>query len=195
MRKTFYSEGTEVKMKRLFESLSEKDRRLYAGVEAGKLPHGGINYLSHVFSCDCKTIRSGIKEVSDTSFNTSDRIRRIGGGRKKTIEQLPNLEKVFLEIIHDHTAGDPMNEKVLWTDLTSQEICEYLLKRGFKVGAYVVKQLLNKHGYVKRSASKEQSIGSSENRDDQFVNISRLKKEFKKEGNPIISIDTKKKNC
>ncbi len=194
MLKEYYSKQTEIKMKEVFEGLSEKDRRIYAGIEGEKLPHGGIRYLSKVLGCSTKTICQGLKETSDLSLIPTGRIRREGGGRKKTIDKLDGLETAFLEVVKEHTAGDPMNEKVIWTDLTPLEISEHLVKKGFQVGKYVVKQLLKKHGYVKRTASKSESIGSSENRDEQFLNITRLKTEYQAAANPVISIDTKKKN-
>ena len=86
-----------------------------------------------------------------------------------------------------------MNEQVLWTDLSLKDIIAQLLAKGFPVGKYIVKQWLRKQGYVKRKASKSEPIGSCANRDEQFHNIARLKEEYQEAGNPIISIDTKKK--
>ena len=194
MLKKYYSEQTEIKMKEVFESLNEKDRRIYAGIEADKLPHGGISYLSKVFDCSTKTIHRGLKEISDLSLVPDSRLRRKGGGRKKTVEKLEGLNTAFLEVLKEHTAGNPMDEKIIWTDLTLLEISQHLIKKGFQVGKYVIKQLLKKYGYVKRNASKSESIGSSENRNEQFENIARLKAEYLAAGNPVISMDTKKKN-
>jgi hypothetical protein len=194
MLKTYYSKETEEKMKTMFEGLNEKDRRLYAGIEAEKLPHGGIRYLSKVLGCSDNTIQQGLKEISDPSLVPTKRLRREGGGRKKTVEKLDGLNTAFLEVLKEHTAGDPMDEKIIWTDLTPLEISQHLIKKGFQVGKYVIKQLLKEYGYVKRKASKSESIGSSENRDEQFLNITRLKAEYQASGNPVISIDTKKKN-
>jgi hypothetical protein len=67
MRKSFYRRSTEVKMKSLFDSLSEKNRRRYAAVEADKLGHGGINYISLLFGIDPKTIQSGLNDLNDDS--------------------------------------------------------------------------------------------------------------------------------
>jgi HSP20 family molecular chaperone IbpA len=63
-----YNEGTETMMKRLFNNLSEKDRRHYASVEAAKLEHGGMEYISELFGIDRKTIRVGIEELKKTTF-------------------------------------------------------------------------------------------------------------------------------
>lgn len=195
MESRFYEDQTEVVMKKVHASLSEKDRRRYAAIEAKKLPHGGISYIASLFKCSRNTIHSGINELKNQIDTTiSHRIRNVGGGRKKAIETIEGLELAFLKVLENHTAGDPMNEKIIWTDLTPKEISNILIKEGFQVGEYVVKQLLKKHDYVKRSASKQESIGSSENREEQFLNIDRLRKEYKEKGNPVLSIDTKKKN-
>ncbi len=73
MNKYPYSESTEILMKRLFNNLSEKDKRHYASVEAFKLEHGGIEYISTLFGIDRKTIRSGIEELKKTTFADQDR--------------------------------------------------------------------------------------------------------------------------
>lgn len=106
---------------------------------------------------------------------------------------MPGLEEHFLEVMRDHTAGDPMREEVKWTYLTAQEIAEELAKRGVAVSRKVVKQLLKKYRYVKRKARKSQAMGEHPDRNAQFENIARLKQEYQEAGNPIVSMDTKKK--
>jgi hypothetical protein len=97
-------------------------------------------------------------------------------------------------VLHDHTAGDPMRSEVKWTDLTRREICGRLAKRGTPAGKRVVKRLLKKHGYVKRKARKTQAMGPRHpERNAQFQNIARLKQEYLNAGEPVISMDTKKK--
>ncbi|MEH2077554.1 MULTISPECIES: hypothetical protein [unclassified Nostoc] len=77
-----YSSEVEAKMQRLYQSLSEKDRRRYAAIEALKLGWGGINYISQLFGCDDDTIRFGLKELEDETAMNMSEIRRSGGGRK-----------------------------------------------------------------------------------------------------------------
>lgn len=175
MAKKFYEKEIEVKMKEVYDSLSEKQRRIYAAIEADKLPHGGICYVAQILKCNRNTIYRGLREIENPENLKGSRIRQIGGGRKKEIEKQKGLEKSFLNLLKEHTAGNPMNEEVIWTDLTPLEISTLLKDEGFQVGDYVVKQLLKMHGYVKRSASKSKSIGSSMNRDEQFCNIARLR--------------------
>jgi hypothetical protein len=73
-----YPFDVEVKMKRLFNWLSEKDRRRYAAVEAAKLGHGGVEYIARVLSCDPKTIRQGLKELEEPEDPAADRVRKKG---------------------------------------------------------------------------------------------------------------------
>lgn len=96
-------------------------------------------------------------------------------------------------ILKDHTAGDPQKEDVIWTDLSNTEIRERLKNTGIVVGKRVVKRLLDKHHYKKRKIQKRRSTGQVSNRNEQFENISKFRKEYSASENPIISIDTKKK--
>lgn len=73
-----YTEEVELKMQRLFERLSEKDRRCYAAIEATKLGHGGIEYISKLFKVDPKTVRRGMTELEQTDDPAPNRIRKKG---------------------------------------------------------------------------------------------------------------------
>lgn len=92
-----------------------------------------------------------------------------------------------------HTAGDPQNEAIIWTDLSCTEIVKKMEESGEKIGRKLVKKLLKKHGYKKRKIQKRLKTGTAKNRDEQFKKIDRLKKKYQKSSNPIISVDTKKK--
>lgn len=190
----FYNEATELSMKQVYESLSEKDKRLYAAMEVKKLPYGGLSYISNILDCAPNTIYFGISELENPKDRPIERVRREGGGRKRIIETTDKIDEVFLEIIKEHTAGDPMNEKLIWTDLSPIQISELIGENGMKMSPYIVEQLLKKHGYSRRSALKSKSTGTSKNRNEQFENITKLKTGYEKQGNPIISIDAKKKN-
>ena len=103
------------------------------------------------------------------------------------------MEENFLRVLQERTAGDPMRQEVRWTDLTFEQIAGHLAEAGTPVSVPVVKQLLRKHGYVKRKAQKSKAMGQHPDRNQQFENIARLKQEYLEAGNPILSIDTKKK--
>lgn len=182
----------EKKMISFYNSLSEKDRRRYAAVEADKYGHGGITYVSAIFCCDEKTIRKGLDELDDKEAMERERIRTSGGGRKSIISSTENIDEIFLDILSEHTAGNPMNESVKWTNLTKGQIIKEMSKRGIKAGNNVVRKLLKKHKFVKRKLQKSLSTTEHKARDTQFKKISKVKKEYLNTDNPIISIDTKK---
>jgi hypothetical protein len=86
-----------------------------------------------------------------------------------------------------------MRQEVRWTDLTYEQIADHLAEAGTKVSVPVVKQLLKKHGYVTRKAQKARAMGGHPDRNRQFENIARLKREYLGSDNPVVSMDTKKK--
>lgn len=190
---TRYDEATEALIRKVHERLSEKDRRLYAAVEALKFPYGGISYISQLLGCSRDTIRKGIRELELEEDLLPDRDRKPGGGRKGALDSIPDIDEVFLDILEKHTAGDPMDEKVKWTNLSVKQIEEGLREKGIRVSRNIVRKLLKKHDYAKRKALKKKATGSSENRNEQFEIIAKLRAEFEKAGNPVISVDTKKK--
>jgi len=193
-------------MRRHYLSLNERDRRRYAGVEALKLGRGGQTYIAKVLGCSKRTVRKGAAEASELSMrevsekigNTPSepvRIRNTGGGRKPYWVSHPEIDGQFLSVLRDHTAGDPMDEKVRWTNLREKEIVKALQNdHGVEVSRNIVRQLLRKHGYRLRKAQKRKSMKNKvPNRNEQFDNILRLKTEYMASGNPVISMDTKKK--
>jgi Rhodopirellula transposase DDE domain len=96
-------------------------------------------------------------------------------------------------VLRDFTAGDPMRQGVIWTNLTPAEIAKRLDEKGTPVSVPVVRQLLERHGYVRRKTQKRLSKQQHRHRDQQFQNIARLRAEHMASANPILSIDTKKK--
>jgi hypothetical protein len=105
----------------------------------------------------------------------------------------PGLDAAFLEIIRCHTAGDPMREGVLWTNFSLRRLARELAKRGFRVNVEVVAQLLDKHHLGRRKALKKRSHKRHPQKDRQFQIIAQYRESYEKSGNPILSIDTKKK--
>jgi transposase len=151
-----YDSDTEIAMKKFYDSLSEKDKRRYAGIEALKLGHGGQKYIAKILGCSRNTVKKGACEVSDLPPKEVDkRIRQAGGGRKKYTEKWSQIDEQFLAILKEHTAGDPMDEQVVWTDLTHEEI-QQLLGETYAVWVSkpIIKKLLKKHGYRRRQAQK-----------------------------------------
>ena len=185
-----------IMMKKFYDSLNEKDKRRYAGLESMKIGHGGQTYISQIFGCDRKTIRKGIKELEnfprEVKYDSRIRIRK-----RKTASPDENKTKVdeaFLEIMENHKAGDPMKNGRLWTNLSRSAIASKIYKKvNIKVSEYDVKILLKKHNFGKRKVYKNQTRKSVENRNEQHEYITFLKLDFGAAGNPAISVDSKKK--
>jgi hypothetical protein len=192
-----YSPEVEETMRCLYQSLNEKDRRRFAGWEALRFGPGGRSYIARVLGCSRNTVSKGAREVSGLPTRAVEqRIRVKGGGRKRySVTWGPVLDEKFLSVLRDHTAGDPMDETVRWTNLTPSDIVKALRSEyEMAVSKFVVSQLLKKHHYRRRKAQKKSSLKQEiKHRNEQFENIARLKAEFKAAGNPIVSMDTKKK--
>jgi transposase len=188
-----YSAEIEKQMQEVFDRLSEKDKRVYAGVEALKFPYGGVSYIAQLFSCSRNTIRRGINDLNETVTILKKRDRKAGGGRKQVIKKQTDINDVFLSILKEHTAGDPMDETKKWTNLTCAKIGTLLAEEDFKVSRNIVRKLLKMNNYVKRKALKKKAAGGHVNRNSQFENIAKLRTLYTVAGNPVISVDTKKK--
>ena len=191
-----YEESIEKKMRKFYNTLSEKDRRRYAGIEAMKIGHGGIVYIEEVMGCSRKTVSKGIKELNalPSDIGYQRRVRKVGGGRKGYKIKIPDIDKRFFDVIKNNIAGNPMKEGVVWTNLSYRTIAEKLYENnGIKVSTTVIQKLKKAHNYGRRKAQKKTTMKKVKNRNEQFLNIARLKAESENNGIPIISMDTKKK--
>jgi hypothetical protein len=122
------------------------------------LGHGGQVYIAEVLGCSRNTVAEGIKELTtlpdDISYEC--RVRRAGGGRNGYRESYPGIDAPFLEVVADHTAGDPMDEQIRWTNLSRQAIADQLAEQhGIRVSVTVIKQLMKAHHYRLRKAQKK----------------------------------------
>src|SRR5215216_142350 len=127
---TAYPLAIEQHMHRFYQTLSEKDRRRYAAIEALKLGYGGITYICQLFDCDYSTVVHGIADFNNETALQQPSIRRSGGGRKSAFDTTKNLDAVFLRVLSDHTAGSPMDATVKWTNLSRQEIATLMHDAG-----------------------------------------------------------------
>jgi len=189
-----YPSDIEVQMQRYYQSLSQKDRRRYAAVEAVKLGYGGQAYIRRLLGCHHETLQLGMRELQDESALREERIRQPGGGRKSAFETIAGLDEAFVRVLEQHTAGSPMTEMVKWTNLKRHQIAQLLKGEGIEVSVTVVDQLLAKHNYRKRKAVKTLATGNSEQRNEQFEKIEQLKQTYQAAGNPVMSMDTKKES-
>ena len=203
-----YSPELEAAMRHFYTGLNEKERRLYAGLEALKFGRGGKVYIAQLFGCSRNTVSKGAIEASGLSGREvhtqiaeekkpkKPQIRKAGGGRHSCEKKLgPELDDKFLNVLREHTAGDPMDGKVRWTNLTIAQIIAMLYQdHKILVSKTVIQKLLKKHGYRRRQAQKREAMKAKiPFRNEQFENIAKLREEYKAAGNPIISMDTKKK--
>lgn len=193
-KKSPYNKETQRHIINIYKLLSEKDSRLYAAGEALKLPWGGQSYISKLLGCSRATILRGIKELKNFKILERNRIRKPGGGRKSALDIIEKIDDIFLKIIDDYIAGDPTSENIRWTNLSQKQISEKMKSQGVDISVTVVKKLLKKHGFVRRKALKKKATGHSMHRNEQFENITLLKKAYTASGGPVVSVDTKKKS-
>lgn len=170
-----YEKHLESLMYTHYVSLCEKDKRHYAAIEAAKLGHGGISYIAELFGCSRQTIAVGLEELKK-KIVASPRIRRKGGSRISSEKQFDSLDNIFLSLMGEHIAGDPMNDNIKWVKLTRQEMSLAMKKLGVPISRNIVKRLLKRHGFVKRKMQRKQSTGEFKHRDKQFQNIEKIKK-------------------
>ena len=103
-----YGPEIEQQLRQYYQSLSEKDRRRFAAVEAIKLGHGGTRYIAKVLGCDPQTVKDGMRELKQLPDDPAgNRVRKPGGGRKKAEAKHPELIQQVQHTIKDRTAGDP----------------------------------------------------------------------------------------
>jgi hypothetical protein len=190
------SPDIEQLLRQYYQSLSEKDRRRFAALEAIKLGHGGIRSIAQVLACDPHTVKDGMRELKQLPDDpVGSRVRKPGGGRKKTEVKHTDLIQQVQDTIKDRIAGDPMRQDVVWTDLTPQEISTSLRERAVCAGPRIVRRILDGLGFARRQMLKVLPGGDSPHRDAQFRHLAHLIQEFLEVGNPVLSIDTKKKEC
>ncbi len=91
-----YSFSVEKAMRKMYVSLSEKDKRRYAAIEVLKLPHGGRQYICDILGCTTKTVDRGRRELNVEELGPSRKIRQSGGGAKKQIDKIPFIDDFFL---------------------------------------------------------------------------------------------------
>lgn len=176
--------------KTLFDSLGEKDARRFAAVQYETVRD--MKYICQLLVISEKTVRKGLRELREDILPCPGRQRVKGGGRLVKHTD-PDLNIVFNEAIDPYIAGDPMNPDIKWTSLSRSEIKELLKPYGYDLCINTIKKLLKFCGFKKRKIQKRKSLKVVDDRDAQFKEINAARKEFTDSGNPVISVDTKKK--
>jgi Rhodopirellula transposase DDE domain len=187
------------KFKSLANIFNERQTRLWAATEARAIGHGGIAILAEVTGLGVKTISRGISEISkpgrkshETLNFESDRARKPGAGRKLVTEKHPDIMSKLEALVSSSTRGDP-ESNLLWTSKSLSKLAAELKVQGITVSLPTISDLLETLGFTKQANSKTKEGDSHEDRDAQFRFIDEESRRLHSDGNPVISIDTKKK--
>ena len=169
----------------------EKNRRHWAAVEAKAIGRGGITLVSKATGLSRTTITAGIREISGFSENCK-RVRRPGGGRRRIADREPELMSCLENLVAPVTRGDP-ESPLRWTCKSTRNLADELKKHGFDIGYRKVAQLLRELNYSLQANRKSRELTSHPDRNAQFEHISNLTKIFQSAGEPVISVDAKKR--
>lgn len=182
----------------LIHEFDERSRRLWAATEASALGHGGVAAVSRATGLSEGTIRSGRRELLENKRRTatkasySRRVRQAGAGRKGVTEHDPDLVGALDALVEPTTRGDPMSS-LRWTAKSTRNLAEELARQGHEVSHTKVGQLLREMDYSLQSTRKKKEGTSHPDRDAQFKYINRQVKSFQRDGQPVVSVDAKKK--
>ena len=172
--------------------LDERARRLMAANEALCLGYGGASCVSRASGLSRKAIAKGIKEIQSGHKLPAGRIRRVGAGRKEIAARDPKLLIALERLIEPGTRGDP-ETPLRWTSKSTRTLAAQLTKQKHPVCHVKVGQILREQGYSLQSNRKTEEGEDHPDRDAQFRHINRQVKQALSIGNPVISVDTRKK--
>lgn len=184
----------ENRIKTMLPLLDERQRRIYLASEAMSYGLGGITKVSEISGVSMNTIRKGIAEIEGSDDLRKNRIRNEGAGRKSLTERYPHIKEHILIIVDPKTYGDP-ERPLSYTTLSVRTIRDLLKQKyGEKISFRSVCSLLDEMEYSRQKNAKLLQIGESHpDRNQQFEYINEKVTQFLNEGEPVISIDTKKK--
>jgi hypothetical protein len=192
----------QMRIEIVLPSLNEYQRRRYLSAEAKSIGYGGISLVSQLSGVSRQTLTDGIKEL-DQPFQQGDnnaietpklgKCRKPGGGRKPILESNPEILSALLELLEPHTKGDPMHP-LLWTNKSVRTLSKSLEEMGHLVSKTTVAKFLKILGYGLQANKKTLTTKPSHpDRDMQFEHINDESKKAFANGNPVLSIDAKKK--
>jgi transposase len=179
-----------VKFGVLFPHLDERQRRLSMGAEARILGHGGIRAVARAAQVSETTVRKGVDEL-EAGQEPSGRVRRPGGG-KKAVDLDPGLRPVLLALVEPDERGDPMSP-LRWTVKSTRNLAAQLTRQGHRVSADAVGDLLRQEGFRLQAGAKTIEGKQHPDRDAQFRYINEQATQHMSVGQPVISVDAKKK--
>ncbi len=178
-------------------ALDERARRLWAATEARAIGWGGLSQVSEATGLSRITIKAGLTELGLPVLaadwqESRHRVRRPGGGRKTLVDHDPELLQDLEALVDPVTRGDPMSP-LRWTCKSAAKLAAELRARGHAVSERAVNRLLHGLGYSLQSNRKTIEGKSHPDRDAQFQHINRRVQAFQRQGQPVVSVDAKKK--
>lgn len=171
--------------------LNEVQRRVVAGAMAEALGRGGKTAVAKASGLSRNTVIKAQAEV-EAGIEPSQRLRAPGAGDKPAIDKQPGLAEALDELVHPDTRGNPMSA-LRWTLKSTYELARDLQAQGFRVSAELVRRLLHQMGYSLQAPSKQVEGSAHPDRDGQFRHINDLVAQRLGAGEPVVSVDTKKK--
>ena len=176
----------------LVRVMDERSRRLLVGAEAECLGYGGVSEVHRHTGVSRRVISEGIKDLRDPSRLPEGRVRRQGAGRKRTVEKDPLLQENLDRLIEPATCGDP-ESPLRWTSKSVRKLTDELRKMGHKTNRTTVAELLHEMGYSLQANKKNIEGTTHPDRNAQFEYVNSRSKEYLTKKQPVISVDTKKK--
>ncbi len=171
--------------------LDERQRRLLAGAQARALGRGGVTVVARATRLGLTTVKKGAVEI-DQGPEVTGRVRRPGAGRPKAPEQDPELMAALDALVEPDARGDPMSP-LRWTAKSTRTLADELTRQGHRVSASTVAGLLTGLGYSLQATSKQVEGAQHPDRDGQFRYLNEQARAHLAAGQPVISVDTKKK--
>jgi DNA-binding transcriptional ArsR family regulator len=171
--------------------LDERQRRIVAAVEARALGRGGVTAVATATGMSRSTVTSAVKELKEGFFVT-DRVRRPGGGAKSITERFPGLMGALKALVDPETRGDP-ESALVWTTKSTRKLAAELTAQGYPVSHETVSHLLAGLGFSLQANAKTREGSSHEDRDAQFAYINAQVAAHQRSGDPVVSVDCKKK--
>jgi len=172
--------------------LNERDRRLFAASEARAAGRGGIAAVSRVTGIARSTVGRGLADLRSGALRFSGRVRRSGGGQKPAIETQPGILEAVNDLVEPSIRGDP-EAPLRWVSMSQRHLSAALAKRGFVAGQKLVGRLLKRLDFSLQANCKTREGANHPDRNAQFEHINAEVKAFQAAGQPVISVDTKKK--
>jgi hypothetical protein len=179
------------KFETIFPHLDERQRRLLLGAEARALGHGGIRLVARAAGVREATVSLGVDEL-EAGAEPLGRARRLGGGRKRAADLDPGLVPALRALVEPDERGDPMSP-LRWTTKSTRALAGELARQGHKVSADTVGGLLRAEGFSLQGNAKTIEGTRHPDRDAQFRYINEQVKDHQGTGDPVVSVDTKKK--